>query len=133
MEFIYSLPVLLTHLSFLFMRIVLSIMFIDSGRRHLQDPTGRANGLGLPIWLTIIIGTIEVVGGVLILLGLLTHVAAFFLAGIMVGAIYFKIFVWKTGIYGKNNDGYYLDLLLLAGVGMLFTLGGGSYALDAFL
>ena len=50
----------------------------------------------------------------------------------MVGAIYFKVFVWKTGIYGKNNNGWYYDALLLAGTGLLFVLGAGEWALDAW-
>lgn len=120
-------------LAFLFLRLVLAFMFIDSGRRHLSDPKERAKGLGLPVWLTIIVGTTEVVGGILITLGLFTHYAAFFLAGVMVGALYFKIFVWKTGIYGKNNNGWYYDALLLAGVGILFTVGAGAWSLDAVL
>ena len=120
-------------LAFLFLRLVLAFMFIDSGRRHLSDPKGRANGLGLPVWLTIVVGATEVIGGLLITVGLFTHYAAFFLAGVMVGALYFKIFVWKTGIYGENNDGWYLDALLLAGVGILFAVGAGAWSLDALL
>ena len=118
-------------LALLFLRVVLAIMFVDSGRRHMQDPQGRASGLGLPVWFTWILGAIEVAGGLLILIGYLTHWAAFFLSGVMVGAIYFKVFVWKTGIYGKNNDGWYLDALLLAGTGILFAMGGGALAVDA--
>lgn len=119
--------------AFLFLRVILAIMFIDSGRRHLSDPKGRAAGLGLPVWLTVVIGAVEVVGGILIVLGLFTHVAAFFLSGVMFGALFFKFFVWKTGMYGEKGDGWYYDALLLAGVGMLFALGAGAWSLDALL
>lgn len=118
-------------IAFLFLRIVLAIMFIDSGRRHLSNPSGRAKGLGLPVWFTIILGSTEVIGGLLIAAGFYTHYAAFFLAGVMVGALYFKFFVWHTGIYGKKGDGWYYDALLLAGVGILFALGAGAWSLDA--
>lgn len=120
-------------LALLFLRIILAIMFIDSGRRHLQDPAGRAASLGLSKAFTILIGLIEVVGGILILVGFWTHYAAFFLSGIMVGAIYFKMFVWHTGIYGERNDGWYYDALLLAGTGILFAMGAGELAVDAWL
>ena len=120
-------------LAFLFLRIILAIMFIASGRRHLQDPKGRASGLGLPVWFTWFLGAVEVVGGALILFGLWTQYAAFFLCGVMIGAMYFKMFVWRTGIYGKNNDGWYYDALLLAGVGVLFALGAGEIAFDSLL
>lgn len=123
----------LAPVALLFLRIILAIMFIDSGRRHLQDPKGRAEGLGLPVWFTILLGAVELAGGLFIAVGLFTHYAAFFLAGVMLGAIYFKIFVWKTGIYGKNNAGWYYDALLLAGVGMLFALGAGAWSLDALI
>lgn len=120
-------------LAFLFLRVILAIMFIDSGRRHVQDPKGRATGLGLSVPLVLLIGWVEIVGGILILVGYLTHYAAFFLSGVMVGAIYFKMFVWNTGIYGKNNDGWYYDALLLAGTGILFAVGAGEIAFDAIL
>jgi len=116
-------------LALLFLRIILAIMFIDSGRLHLADPKGRGEGLGLSTWLTVVIGTTEVVGGFLILIGLWTNIAAFFLSGVMVGAIYFKVFVWHTGIYGEKNDGWYYDALLLAGTGILLAHGAGSLAL----
>ena len=120
-------------LALLFMRIILAVMFIDSGRLHLADPKGRGKGLGLSTSFTFIIGAVEVVGGILILLGLWTNIAAFFLSGVMLGAIYFKVFVWHTGIYGEKNDGWYYDALLLAGTGILFALGAGFLSLDTLL
>ena len=117
-------------LALLFLRIILAIMFIDSGRRHMQDPKGRGEGLGFSPAFTWFLGFVEVAGGILILIGLFTHYAAFFLSGVMVGAIYFKMFVWKTGIYGNNNDGWYYDALLLAGTSILFAIGAGELALD---
>lgn len=128
-----ALVTLLSPIAFLFLRIILAVMFIDSGRRHVFQPRQRAESLGLPVWFTILLGLIEIAGGLLITIGLYTQVAAFFLAGVMVGAIFFKLFVWKTGIYGEKNDGWYYDALLLAGVGMLFVLGAGALSADAIL
>lgn len=128
-----ALVALLSPIAFLFLRIILAVMFIDSGRRHVLQPRQRAESLGLPVWFTILLGLIEICGGLLITVGLYTQAAVFFLAGVMVGAIFFKLFVWKTGMYGEKNDGWYYDALLLAGVGMLFVLGAGSLSIDAIL
>jgi len=118
-------------LALLFMRIILAIMFIDSGRLHLADPKGRGEGLGLSPKLIVVIGLGNLVGGVLILLGLFTQLGALIMIGIMLGAIYFKIFVWHSGLYGEQNNGWYYDALLMAGAGILFVYGAGEFALDA--
>jgi len=120
-------------LALLFLRIILSIMFIDSGRRHVMYIKSRAESLGLPMWFTFVLGGIEVIGGILILIGWYVQYAAFFLSGVMLGALFFKLFIWKTGMYGKQNDGWYYDALLLAGVGVLFAIGGGEFTIDMYL
>lgn len=116
-------------LALLFLRVILAIMFIDSGRRHVQDPVNRAKSIGFSVPFTFGLGLVEVIGGIMILIGLFTQYAAFVLSGVMVGAIYMKAFVWKTGIYGENNNGWYYDALLLAGTGILFAVGGGDWVL----
>lgn len=117
----------------LFLRLLLAVMFIDSGRRHVMFLAARAKSLGLPRWFTLILGIVEVAGGTLFVLGLFAQTAAVFLAGVMVGALYFKLFIWHTGIYGKEGGGWYYDALLLAGVGIILTIGPGTLSLAAFL
>lgn len=117
----------------LLLRILLAVMFIDSGRLHLMDPKGRGEGLGLPANLIILIGLGNVIGGVLVLFGLLTHIGALIMIVIMLGAIYFKVFVWRTGLYGKQNNGWYYDALLMVGAGVLLVYGAGSWALDSII
>jgi len=73
------------------------------------------------------------VAGLLVLVGLWIQIAALMLIAVMLGAIYFKVFVWKTGIYGDKNNGWYYDALLLASAGILLTIGGGSISLAVFL
>jgi len=108
-------------------------MFIDSGRRHIADPKGRGEGMGLSTTFTLILGAVEAGAGFLVLIGLWIHIAALALIVVMLGAIYFKIFVWKTGIYGDKNNGWYYDALLLTSAGILLTMGAGSISLEAFL
>jgi len=123
----------LTPAALLFLRVLLAVMFIDGGRRHMADPKGRGKGLGLPASFTFILGLAEVVGGLLVLAGFFTYVGALLLIVVMLGAIYFKVFVWKTGIYGSNNNGWYYDALLLAASGVLLTIGAGAISLDALI
>lgn len=132
-EFPFVVFTSLLPLALLFLRIMLAVMFIDSGRRHLSDPKGRAESLGLSVPLVILTGVLNVTGGILVLLGWFTYLGAFILSGVMIGAICLKLFVWKTGIYGKNNDGCYYDALLLAGAGILFSIGAGPLSVDALL
>ncbi len=120
-----------TPIALLFLRILLALMFIDSGRLHLADPKGRGEGLGLPTKLVVAIGLGNVTGGILVLLGFFTELGALMMIGIMFGAIYFKIFIWKTGLYGAQNNGWYYDALLMAGAGVLLVYGAGSVSLDA--
>jgi len=123
----------LASLVLILLRILLAIMFIDGGRRHVADPGGRGKGMGLSATFTFILGVVEVVAGLLVLVGLWIQIAALMLIAVMLGAIYFKVFVWKTGIYGDKNNGWYYDALLLASAGILLTIGGGSISLAVFL
>jgi len=117
----------------LLLRILLAIMFIDGGRRHVADPKGRGKGMELSTTFTFMLGAVEVVAGFLVLIGLWIQIAALMIIVVMLGAIYFKVFVWKTGIYGDKNNGWYYDALLLVAAGILLTIGSGSVSLETFL
>jgi len=118
------------NISLLYLRAVLAVMFIDSGRRHALNPVERSKMIDLSPTNTFILGMVEIIGGLSILFGYYTRLGAFFLSGVMVGAIFLKIFVWKLGIYGEKNNGWYYDSLLLAGTGILFSWGSGKFSLD---
>ena len=84
-------------------------------------------GLPAPEVFTYAIGTVELVGGLLLVLGLATRLVAPALAGNMVGAI-------ATG--GRVHGGFVnLGLAPLLLVGMLFLLwaGAGRFSLDEVL
>lgn len=51
------------------------------------------------------------------------------LACVMLGAIYHKIFVWHTGLWGEEGDGWYHDLLYLVASLAIFATGGGGRVL----
>jgi len=117
----------------LLLRILLAIIFVDSGRRHIADPKGRGKELGLSAILTFTLGASEVVAGTLVFIGLWIHIATLILMIVMLGAMYFKIFIWKTGIYGDNNNGWYYDALLFADAGILSAIGAGPISIAWFL
>jgi putative oxidoreductase len=113
----------------LFMRLLVGLVFVTSGWKHVNDPLARGKSIGLSPGLTRFIGLAELAGGLGVALGFLTQIAALGLILIMLGAIQKKIFVWKTGFWGKSSDGWHYDLLLIAMCLVIATTGGGRYVL----
>ena len=97
------------------------------GLPKLLDIPGTKNSfvnMGLPPELSIFIGLLEFIGGLAILLGVLTRVAAGLLAIDMIGAI-LQVKLSK-GFIG----GYELDLLYLAIMVSLMITGPGSLSVE---
>lgn len=76
------------------------------------------------------IGAAETAGGLAILVGFLTQLAAVGLGIIMLGAIYKKITEWKIPFTAMDKTGWEFDLLILAGCVTLLFFGGGLYSVD---
>lgn len=76
---------------------------------------------------------VETLGALSVLTGFLTQFAAIGLGLVMLGAIYFKVFKWKSGFMSHTGTGWELDLIVLAGCIALATLGGGRWTLDSLL
>ena len=79
--------------------------------------------LGMPYWLGYVSALVEFVGGILLVLGLLTRTAATLIAINMIVAFA------KVAIHG-GFDAMQLVLLLIAMAITVACIGGGSYALD---
>ena len=97
------------------------------GLPKLIDVPGTGNSftnMGVPPYLAIIIGLLEFIGGLVILLGFLTRIAAGLLAIEMIGAI-LQVKISK-GFIG----GYELDLLYLAIMISLMISGPGSISIE---
>lgn len=116
-------------LALLFMRLLVGLVFISSGWRHVKDPVTRGKSIGLSPGFTRFIGSAELAGGLGVALGVLTQIAALGLILIMLGAIQKKIFVWHTGFWGKASDGWHYDLLFVAMCLVIATTGGGRFVL----
>jgi len=113
----------------LVLRLVVAVVFFESGRRHAADPVGRAASVGLSPGITRVLGWAEMAAALGVALGVLTQVAALGLIAIMLGAIQKKLFVWHTGFWGDKTYGWHYDLLFVAANLDILTTGGGRHVL----
>ncbi|SDZ82376.1 Uncharacterized membrane protein YphA, DoxX/SURF4 family [Thalassobacillus cyri] len=94
------------------LRVILGVIFFVHGLDKFQEGIGNSVGffdsIGVPGFLAYVVGTIELVGGIALILGIGTKIVASLFAIIMLGAIFtVKL---SAGFLG----GYELDLALLA-------------------
>ena len=119
-----------TDVAFLLLRVMVGIVFITSGWKDLQDPEARSKDIGMSKGFTIFLGGAEIAGGLGLIFGFLTQLAAIGLTLIMLGAIQKKIFVWRTGFWGKSGtNGWSYDTMLLVMNVVIMTTGGGNLSL----
>jgi putative oxidoreductase len=119
-------------LSLLGLRLALGVIFFYHGYGKLTKPSSDAlaafTGLGLPSYVFYVVGTLELFGAILLVLGLLTRFTALLLA-IEMGAVLARVDIPRGGIYAVHN--YELSLALCAGALALVTTGAGLLSLDA--
>lgn len=115
---------------FLLLRLMVAIIFAGSGWAHLKDPEGRSKSIGMSKGFTAFLGAAELAGALGVAFGIFTQLAAAGLILVMLGAIQKKIFVWKTGFWGKHGtDGWHYDLMLVAMNLAIIVTNGGNYVL----
>ncbi|MGA9418574.1 MAG: DoxX family protein, partial [Candidatus Cybelea sp.] len=85
--------------------------------------------IGLPRNLTIFLAAAELLGGVAVVIGFLTQLAAIGLILIMLGAIGKKVFVWKTGFWGKDGLGWNYESILISMLLVILCTNGGRFVL----
>lgn len=119
-------------LSVLALRLALGIIFFYHGyeklTKHSADALAAFAGLGLPSYVFYIVGTLELFGAILLVLGLLTRFTALLLA-IETAIALARLDVPRGGIYAVHN--YELALAVCVGAFMLATTGAGIVSLDA--
>ncbi|MEF7637319.1 DoxX family protein [Bacillus thuringiensis] len=118
-------------LSFFIIRLVLGLTFFAHGLRKFQDGIHNTenffNSLGIFDWLAYPVAILELVGGILVILGLGTRIISTLFSLLLAGAIITVKF--DQGFIG----GYEFDLLLLA-VSLFFVVNNSqSISLDKFL
>jgi uncharacterized membrane protein YphA (DoxX/SURF4 family) len=121
-------------------RILVGWVFLSEGIQKFLFPealgVGRFLKIGIP-WPNILapfVGTVEIVCGTLILLGLATRLAAVPLLAVILVALYStKIVVFaKLGFWGTMHEAR-TDVSMLLALLFLLLVGGGSLSLDAAL
>ncbi len=111
------------NLAVLIVRLIIGGIFVATGWMKVSDmatTVGFFGGMGIPAFLAYIVSYAELVGGVLIVLGLWTEISAGVLAIIMLFAI------WYTRSMGFQ--GFMGPLAVLAGLVSLIASGAGQYA-----
>lgn len=128
-------------LAFFVLRVVIGLFFVGHGAQKLFGWFGggglsataqwyQSLGLNPPRFWAILVGLCEFLGGIGLILGLVTPLAAAAIIGVMLGAIA-KVH-WPNGLWGSKNGIEYPFLYMLY-LAFLALFGPGRYALDTYL
>lgn len=113
-------PTLSPRVAELFLRYSIAAVFLWHGVPKAIDPAAAVDkfvGFGLPGVLGPVIGVTEVVASILLVIGFQVRWAALLLAAIILGAIV------TVQVPSGVTSGLERDLLILAGLGVVFALG----------
>jgi putative oxidoreductase len=119
------------------LRVAVGVIFIVHGWPKITGGRGMAAAMGggeaKPVMVGVFTlqGVVEVGGGVLMILGVLTQLVALAFAIIMIGAILLKNAMWKTGFFSQQTTGWEFDFVLLAANVLLFLTGPGEIAIQS--
>ncbi|WP_425436349.1 DoxX family protein [Paenibacillus rigui] len=128
-------------LGLLLVRLVVGLLFVGHGAQKLfgwfggYGPKGTGGwmdsiGIKPGVFMAVLVGLMELVGGALFVVGLFTPAAGVLIALTMVGAIV-KVH-GGNGLWATANGYEYHLVLIAAAVGIALT-GAGAYSLDALL
>jgi putative oxidoreductase len=118
-----------TDYALVFLRLMAGLVYADSGLRGLKDPDARSKSIEMPKSFTVVLAVGELAGGLGVILGIFPQLAAIGLILTMLGAIQKKIFVWKTGFWGKDGLGWSYDLTLISMLLVILVTNGGRFVL----
>ena len=117
-------------IALLLLRLMVGIVFITSGYKHLKDPATRSKDIGMSKSFTILLGATELAGGLGVISGVLAQLAAIGLILVMLGAIQKKIFTRHTGFWGKSGtNGWSYDTMVVIINLVIVTTSGGNLTL----
>jgi putative oxidoreductase len=111
------------------LRLIVAVVFFDSGLKHVKDPVRRGASIGLSPRVTRMLGFASMAAALGVAFGVFTQVAALGLMVISLGAIQKKLFVWHTGFWGDKTYGWHYDLVFLVANLVSLTTGGGRLVL----
>jgi putative oxidoreductase len=119
----------LTDYGLVLLRLMAGVIYIGSGYDDIKDPDARSKSIGQSKGFTLFLAVAEVAGGIGIILGVLQQLAAIGLILIMLGALQKKIFVWKTGFWGKGGLGWHYELTLISILLVILFTDGGKFVI----
>jgi putative oxidoreductase len=117
-------------LSLLLMRLALGVIFIFHGYPkllHAREWVQSFARMGFPGYFAYIAGILEVFGGLMLIVGLFTRIAAFLLACEM-GVALWKVHMLVAKPLAVEN--YQFPLVLAASAFLLATVGAGIISID---
>ena len=108
-------------------RAAIGVIFIVQGSGKF-DPgvAGFLTNIGLPVEMQIPIALAETIGGILLIIGVLTRISSSILSIIMLGAIFHV----KGASNLTGEGGYAIDLILLAGCLAIIVAGPGRVSVS---
>jgi len=113
------------------LRVTLGVIMLAHGsikvHRHMSEFAGYIASLGLPLWLGYASAFTEFVGGILLITGTFTRLAAFFVflnMCVAIGKVH-----WQHGLLGAG--GYEFALALCTMAFALIFYGAGPISIDA--
>ena len=118
-----------TDYALLLLRIMAGATYVRSGLNDIKNPDERSKGIGMSKGFVIFLAVAEIAGGVGVIVGVLQQLAAIGLILIMLGAIQKKIFVWKTGFWGKHGFGWSYELTLVSMLLVILFTDGGRFVI----
>src|SRR5437879_11158882 len=131
--------------SALVMRLTLALVFFPHGAQKVLGWWGGPGAsatiqgmgkMGMPPALTVLIMAAELGGSLLLILGLLTRLAAFGIGCVMAGAIFlvhFKVGFFMNWAGTQKGEGFEYHLLALGLAIALLIKGGGALSVDGAL
>ncbi|HVN08956.1 MAG TPA: DoxX family protein [Patescibacteria group bacterium] len=111
------------------LRLMIAAIFGSSGWNHLANPEERSKSIEMSKPFTIFLGAAEFAGALGIAGGVLAGWAALGLILVMLGAIYKKAFVWRTGFWGKGSQGWHYDTVMIVMNFVVLAMGPGKLVL----
>ena len=119
----------------LLVRLVVGAAFVLHGWPKMQNPTGWMDGMGNapPGFVQAIPAVFEFVGGILLMAGLFTRVAALALVSVMIGALALVHIPHGDPFVAQGRPSSELASVYLVMSLAIAALGAGAYSLDAVL
>jgi len=119
-----------TDIALLLLRLMVALIFFTSGYKHVTNAEARSKDIGMSKGFILFLGAAECAGALGVAFGVLTQLAAIGLIILMLGAREKKIFVWRTGFWGKyGTNGWRYEMMLIIMLFVISATGGGHFVL----